>query len=327
MTPSEVREARSRVEGFLEVADRIGPTAAIDDLLARRGVSPDDPAYRKAFGVAKDFKSKLIGDRELNQAGLHVYRMLLANENFAARADGRVTTEVSDAVDRDGVACVPEFLPAGEFAVALSEIHVLVQTEPHRRHPEGATEAHHWSAEAGVYPCTLEALAAPHRKAVIDGCTRRPAAWAYESRVELLNYHARPDEAEDNQTVPHTDALLPTFKWWLFLEDVVSSEKAPFHYARGTNRIIPDRLAVEYLKSVHACATGDISSFRYSQEDLSAIGAQPPSPVYVKANTLVLADTRGIHCRGVGAAGLTRLAVWGMDPRTPLQPRVPDSPP
>ena len=50
------------------------------------------------------------------------------------------------------------------------------------------------------------------------------------------------------------------------------------------------------------------------------MGLPAPAPVLVKANTLVLADTQGFHCRGEALDGRERSAIYVFMRTNPFNP-------
>jgi hypothetical protein len=79
-------------------------------------------------------------------------------------------------------------------------------------------------------------------------------------------------------------------------------------YARGSHRHTAARLRWERRMAIERGAPS--ASFRIEEGDLRRLGWEPPAPVLVPANTLVLANTRGFHCRAVAAAGTERASVY-----------------
>ena len=103
----------------------------------------------------------------------------------------------------------------------------------------------------------------------------------------------------DPQTDLHSDTFHPNAKAWFFLHDV-GPEDGPFMYTPGSHLLTPERLQWEYEQSLTARqdprAHHSYGSFRVTLPELQAFGYVPET-VAVKANTLVVADTRGFHGR------------------------------
>lgn len=134
----------------------------------------------------------------------------------------------------------------------------------------------------------------------------------------------------------HQDVYQPTWKMFVFTENV-TLENGPFNYVYGSNQATKRKLQWLYDRSKHFVhmvggendgATRHINSTAWrlgpdknkywctdsheclsnsywsQQRDLmTRYGFQKPSPVEVQGGTMILADTSGLHFRGIGAHG------------------------
>lgn len=138
------------------------------------------------------------------------------------------------------------------------------------------------------------------------GMLNRKQYYVYELK------HGDHAKNHDRQKDAHKDTFHSTYKLWYFVEDV-SLEAGPFEYAFQSNRSTWKRLQWEYQMS--CAASSDPThpnrggAFRVSKTELAQI-AQPLTPVMVKANTLVIADTKGFHRRGDAPIGSSRLSIY-----------------
>jgi len=127
----------------------------------------------------------------------------------------------------------------------------------------------------------------------------------------------------DPQKTLHTDTFHPTMKCWFFLEDV-NDEMSPFNYVPCSQQLTWKRIKWEYRMSIGAknIANGHYSkgSPRLTKEDLSALALPPVKAFTVKKNTLVIANTFGVHRRGNSIKKSTRLAIWGDSRTNPFIP-------
>jgi hypothetical protein len=127
----------------------------------------------------------------------------------------------------------------------------------------------------------------------------------------------------DPQKVLHSDTFHPTVKAWFFLEEV-PPEKGPFTYVPGSHRLDMARLRWEYRRSCVAASLRDgyseKGSFRVEEAELPGLGLPPPRAFAVPANTLVVADTSGMHCRGQALPGARRLEIWAYSRLNPFNP-------
>ena len=92
----------------------------------------------------------------------------------------------------------------------------------------------------------------------------------------------------------------------------------------GPNHPHRERLKWEYQMSLRAREHTDRytarGSFRVSQKEAERLGEGGPRPFRVKANTLLIANTFGVHARGNAEPGSSRLALWGMSRTNPFLP-------
>jgi hypothetical protein len=275
---------------------------------------------------AKSFRSNgLIGSRTLNRLGLHVARKVSAHGVTAVRRAllaPLVPAELRRAFRRDGYVAVPEFLPEAEFQALRAEAIALAEGQP-RRIQEGDTKTE-------LSLIDDEALAgAPHLKRFLKGrrflglCNYVGARLKHPfCQVQVLERDFGANQSDPQKSV-HADTFHPTLKGWFFLDDV-DLEKGPFHYVPGSHRLTGPRLAWEYAQSLKAGADPDehvsAGSFRARPEDLKTMGLPEPQPMIVKANTLVLADTVGFHCRGEAQDSRPRRAIYVFMRTNPFNP-------
>ncbi len=129
----------------------------------------------------------------------------------------------------------------------------------------------------------------------------------------------------DVQSFFHSDTFHPTVKAWLFLEDV-AEDAAPFTYVPGSHYHNRRRLAWERRVSRSARSAGDRltaeGSLRISEHEIVRLGYGPPQRLPVGANTLVVADTSGIHARGTTDRQTARVSIWAYSRSNPFLPWV-----
>lgn len=275
---------------------------------------------------AKSFlDNAVIGSAFLNRLGLHVLRLVLADRVMAFRR--LLLAATVDAADRqafrrDGFIVKAGFLDPGAFDALEAEIRRL--RAPGRECHQGDTITHRILLDADTLkalPATAALLAdRRHRRLLgyVAGRLRVPGHWIQTIRTGVLP--GRPDP----QRNLHADTFQPTMKAWLFLDDV-DERNGPFTFVPGSHRLDARRLAWEWRRSIAASTAADRysakGSFRADESELAALGLPPPRAFSVKRNTLVVADTRGLHCRGEATdRPSSRLEIWSMARTNPFNP-------
>jgi len=274
---------------------------------------------------AKSFeRNRVIGNRWLNEQGLHAARIRLAHRIAAMRRHhlARLVTDKDRAAfERDGFVIRPNFLPDSEFA------ELLHQTKTYRSGLREISEGDTILRKIALDPRTLAALPALRRLLrqpewrglirYIGSRNAEPVVW-----IQSILRHAH-DGPPDPQTALHADTFHPTVKAWLFLTDV-AADAGPFTYVPGSHRLTPERLAWERRMSLAARHSSDPEirqgSFRIAPGELAALGLSEPRAFAVPANTLIVADTFGFHARGPSAGRSVRVEIWAYGRRSPFVP-------
>jgi hypothetical protein len=280
---------------------------------------------------AKSFNDNpILGNRKLNELGLHAGRVQLAAALAAARRR-RLAHLVSDAdraaFDRDGFVVKPNFLPPDRFAALVAQ--AKAYRGPARETVQG-------DAVTRRIPIDGQVLAnVPAADALLDmpewrGLLRYVGSADAEPIVYIQTILSHViDGTPDPQLTLHADTFHPTVKAWLFLTDVTEDD-GPFTYVPGSHRLTAQRLAWERRTSIGINELGTTDherltrrgSFRVDAATLDALGLPPPRACAVAANTLVVADTFGFHARGASARPSVRVEIWAYGRRSPFLPWV-----
>lgn len=270
-------------------------------------------------------RNRLIGNRRLNEHGLHAARVRLAHTVAAARRrrlEGLVSAADRADFARDGFVVHRDFLPADAFAELRRQV-AAYRGDGLREIAEGDTVLRKLAlgpAALAAMPALQAVLRSPEWRGLIRYVGSRdaePVVW-----IQAILRHAC-DGAPDPQTALHADTFHPTVKAWLFLTDV-AEDAGPFTYVPGSHRLTPERLAWERRMSLAAAASPDPEtrqgSFRIALDELPLLHLPPPRIFAVPANTLVVADTFGFHARGPSAGRSLRVEVWANGRRSPFVP-------
>jgi hypothetical protein len=272
----------------------------------------------KAFGA-----NPLLGSPALNRRGLFVWRARLAHRMTARRRRAlapRVSDEDRLALARDGFILKPDFLPPELFARVLDEVRAYRGPAAEVKEGDAVTR------RIALTPRVLKRL--PALKALLKrpqwrALMRYVSSFDADPQVSIQTIFTKVDRGrEDPQTAFHVDTFHPTLKAWLFLEDV-AEEDGPFSYAPGSHRRTPRREAWERRRSIEASdptTRKKGGAFRLTRTDLKRLRLPEPRPFAVRANTLVVADTYGVHARGACSGPVARLEIWASSRRNPFLP-------
>ncbi len=275
---------------------------------------------------AKSFRDNpVLGNPELNRRGLHI-----ARRNLAARMGARrraslaslLSPEDRAAFDRDGFIIKPNFLDPATFKAFHDEIMNLDM--PAREALIGDTLTRLIPLDGPALlrlPTVRAVLEGPAYRgllAYVGSFRRRPHLY-----VQTVFSQFAPQAEPDVQSFFHSDTFHPTLKSWFFLHDV-AEDAAPFAYVPGSHVANARRLAWERRMSITAGQAGDRltaeGSLRISEAEILQLGYGPPRKVPVVANTLVIADTSGIHRRSTTERPSTRVSIWAYSRSNPFLP-------
>jgi len=298
------------------------------------------------FSKDKSFSLPVIGNVTLNKLGLHTLRIYLSDLFLAFRrlqTSGLSRSAEYEKFKQDGVLVLENFLPDDEFSTLLEEVKAQINTmnttNPIRNYGEEGFGSKHYfkNADDGFdrydgdtlnrfytissqLPASLAFINHPRLKALTS-----LLAGAYHDGSKYLIYllnHGKNTTNTDSQKNIHRDTFHSAIKLWYFLEDV-EDHQGPFHYAPGTNIMTPQRLQWEKERSIQASKDNAGGAFRISTDDLNSVSKSGIKSYPVKKNTLVIADIRGFHSRGMALEGSTRLSIYANMRPSPFLPALP----
>ncbi len=285
------------------------------------------PYYAAALATgAKSFcDNPLIGSRRLNEAGLHVRRIKLAEKlaDFRRRKLRHLLPEEDRvAYERDGFIATPGLLTDKDLAGV--------------RHEVETTRFHAWDMRQGnavtrfipLPPNVLKDL--PFLKALVwckpfQNGLRYLASTDGDPLVYLHIVMTDPGSKKraDPQTAFHSDTFHQTAKSWFFLYDIDDAE-GPFTYIPGSHRLTEERLNWEREQSLVAAESKNKlharGSFRLRTDELSRLNYPQATRFAVPGNTLVVADTHGFHARASSERPSVRVGIYGSLRRNPFLP-------
>ncbi|MEM9632179.1 MAG: phytanoyl-CoA dioxygenase family protein [Pseudomonadota bacterium] len=281
-------------------------------------------AAELATGAKSFCDNPIIGSRQLNEAGLHVKRIKLA-ERMADYRRRMMTNLVSpqhaESFRRDGFVVCKEVLPPDLFQQLKVEV---------ENNSFAAQEMMQGHTVTRFIPIRKQMLAEMRilgsivKGKLFQGLLKYVGSWNADPITFIHTVFADPDRGErDPQTVFHSDTFHATSKCWYFVSDVTEGD-GPFTYVPGSHRMTAERLSWEHERAVSACSgertMHTLGSFRITDEELAVLGYCEPVKLIVPANTLVVADTHGFHARSRSEKPTIRLGIYGSLRRNPFVP-------
>ncbi len=277
------------------------------------------------FTQAKSFKDNpILGNKLLNRLGLHVFRILCAHAMTHWRwflLRGRATKEERKHYQEDGFLIKKDYLPSEHFQALYNE--VLQINEPIREMQQGDAITRRIFLDddtlARLPACShmLQSDTFLNRIRYCSSKLSRPFM-----HIQSIKNHYIQGIADPQRTL-HSDTFHPTVKAWFFLEEV-TLDNGPFSYVPGSHKLSLRRLAWEYQKSLEASHESNHysakGSFRVEAEDMDKLQLAPAKSFTVPANTLIIANTHGFHCRGAALKKSSRLEFWLSSRSNPFSP-------
>ncbi|MDD4915291.1 MAG: phytanoyl-CoA dioxygenase family protein [Methylococcales bacterium] len=280
----------------------------------------------QVFTGGKSFvDNPLLGSRRLNARGLHRWRCAAAARMAAwrrKRLAGRLEAADRRAFDSDGIVVKPDFLPAEDFARLREEI--LGQSWQTLEMRQGPALTRRGPLDPGGLAGRAPTLGRLVNDARVLNLIRYAAATDGQPVFALQAIVADAGKpGDDPQTIPHQDTFHAVAKAWFFIQDV-GPEDGPFFYVPGSHRQTPDRL--NWAQQASLAAAGHSNryhargSFRIDNAELAGLGFAEPTPLTVRANTLVVADTCGFHGRTPSPRPTVRVELYASLRRNPFLP-------
>ena len=129
-------------------------------------------------------------------------------------------------------------------------------------------------------------------KSIISEIT--PVVWIEKLFIKKSTVH-------DSQKDLHSDIFFNTHKIW-FYPDEVKTEDGPTAFVKKSHRFSFKRIILEYLNSIDKKKIVNIRGQNLNLKKYE----EKKKIITVKANTLVIANTHGFHCRTAGKIGSCR---------------------
>lgn len=273
------------------------------------------------FSANKSYRANpIIGSPLLNRCGLHIARMLLSHAITHVKhltLSPLLSAEKRRQYQEDGLLIIPDFLDQATFLTACNEIKNYDGNVQRFIQGDTATD---WvrlhKKNQSKFPVCANLLNNRQTLNIMRFCgaTLIPPLFY----IQVIRHQFRKAKP-DPQKQLHVDTFHPTMKSWLFLRDV-TADTGPFMYVKGSHKLTWKRLKWEYKKSLENSTSKIGGAFRASPSDLGTYFKQQPTKVLVPANTLVIVNTFGLHCRGDASGPQSRFEIWFHSRTNPFNP-------
>ncbi len=277
------------------------------------------------FTQTKSFtRNPVLGSTLLNRMGLHVARIVLAHSIMRLRMlmlSRGIAKNYRNSYFSNGYILIPDFLSIRAFAELKEEIQTADAEV--RECTQGDTLTHRIMLDEQsltALPQASRFLQNPELKKLLkfaSGVNGQPVSYIQTIKNQFV------DGPQDPQKNLHSDTFHPTMKSWYFVDDV-DERNGPFTYVPGSQQLTMARLRWEYRRSIEISEDGDRysgnGSLRLSEADAKEMGLAPAKGFKVSANTLVVANTHGFHCRGHASERSTRTELWTISRSNPFNP-------
>jgi hypothetical protein len=219
--------------------------------------------------------------------------------------------EQSNTLSQEGLLIWPNFLKPEEFQQVCKESKSLFKNTKakHTTLHHGPNELNlvpYGEVESDLYPSIMRFYKDRRLIELMSAAERRSLDLADGTRhYEILVQG--PGEQHDPETDIHSDIFFNTHKAWFYLEDI-RPENGPLVVVPRSHRMTLLHILDTYRESI----TKNSGSRRLSKSQLNRYGLLEKE-VIVSANTLVIANTHGFHCRRRGTPGSQRQALhWSV---------------
>lgn len=281
----------------------------------------------------KNLNDPVLGSRLLNRAGLHTFRVKLANWCNQRRRTPQVSwlsPAQNTELDASGVLAIDNFLPPDQFAQLSDEVEGAIEAvaatcpaAPGSGRGYGQKQLQSWgfdrfdggtlnrfiTVDGVIHP---QAAAFSREPKLRDLTSAIAGGWQLPHHVWM--YHmVHGGAGMDPQKQFHRDTFFSSVKFWFCMRPV-GSQQGPFEYIKGSHKLTPERVQWEEGKLQDALRRPQgqrSASFRVSAEDTGIVGSGEVTRFEVAENTLIIADTFGFHRRGDAESGAERLALYG----------------
>ncbi|WP_115330705.1 phytanoyl-CoA dioxygenase family protein [Legionella busanensis] len=251
----------------------------------------------KVFTNQKQFiHNPILRSKILNRLGLHVFRILMAYFCTTVRRfllSFKIPKEDRVFFKRNGFIIKENFLPSEEYQALKKIIGELTDFNAITFDGDTKLQKISLTRVQRANNIKFQFKNNPRYINLLKYVASKNCPFSFTINKVVSGHY-------DPQTTYHTDTFHPTMKSWLYFNNI-SADEGPFAYFPGSHKLTLKRLILEYKISNDLYsgkflqATG--GSCRYTEENLKWLGLTEVKLFIVKENTLVIADTFGVHRR------------------------------
>ena len=250
---------------------------------------------------------KFVHSPELNEMGLHIYRILLSRRIYENRLP-LASNPYVQFFHENGYLVIEDFLSKETIDYLSEDVDSMRKDNVRKRHID-------FSQLQSMNPDLLDFI-----KKCVNVPYLSPDAPEGEPRTEIWNHQ---HHQRDPQYKFHTDTFQPTFKFWIYIEDI-TMEQGPLNVIPRSHIPTESRLEWDYENSILSPAdklwrhrvqsNGVPGSFRIyengtvedEEKEIKKLGYDNLVMCEGKKNTLVAANTYAFHKRGLGLPNTER---------------------
>ena len=266
---------------------------------------------------------KFINHHDLNKRGLHILRMILADQNIQKRRDSLKLQECRESkqIIENGFLKVENFLKEDQFEELYKKVKDTVEKLPNDKFGKTSIQI---SNPQKFYENSSKILDIIKQVSGVDKFINDHRHGYPRTDIDYLLHEGG---EQDLQYSIHSDIFYTSVKCWLYIEDV-DEDNGAFCYVPKSHLNSFERLSWDYENSLIAAdksnklyfqrmeRNGVPGSFRICEGDkqgelkeLKDKKFEDPISMVGKKNTLIVANTKGFHGRGRAEKGKKRIKI------------------
>jgi len=268
--------------------------------------SEEMPEFRNVYNT-----NKFISNPSMNKKGQHIFRSLYSelcmdNKRKQLGLDKHPNYEE---FMKNGYLAIENILSEEEFNNISQRVKNIIKSRGSNKDNDGRI---YYSTNITIKNSRISGILA-----MCSGSKSVPSSYRINHIVH--------DNRFDEQHNLHIDTCFPSFKAWIYIDDVTEDE-GPFHFVKGSTVKTKERLEYDYQCSLISenrshpeyfdINSGNPGSFRVHRnseegklEKLKKMGLEKEIPMTFPKNTLVVANVNGFHKRGVCKKDHSRLSL------------------